>query len=166
METFSTLLALCAGNSPVTGEFASQRPATRSFDVFFDLHLNKQLSKQSGGWWFEMPSRSLWRHGNEQEVYCLYMLPDAMISWLSSSISWLGYFLYCCPNMRTRAVIGGNFDGKYHSTPRIQVTTHRNSMVRDLKANDGLTKYVQAMVPLNINKNKANEYKKLSWVEK
>ena len=41
METFSTLLAICAGNSPVTGEFLAQRPVTRSFDVFFDLHLNK-----------------------------------------------------------------------------------------------------------------------------
>ena len=39
METFSALLALCAGNSPVTGEFPSQRPVTRSFDVFFDLCL-------------------------------------------------------------------------------------------------------------------------------
>ena len=39
METVSTLLALCAGNSPVTGEFASQKPVTRSFDVFFDLCL-------------------------------------------------------------------------------------------------------------------------------
>ena len=56
------LLALCAGNSPVTGEFPSQRPVTRNFDVFFDLRLNKRLSKQSWGWWFETPSRSLWRH--------------------------------------------------------------------------------------------------------
>ena len=47
METFSALLALCVGNSPVTGEFPSQRPVTRNFDVFFDLCLNKQLSKQS-----------------------------------------------------------------------------------------------------------------------
>ena len=37
METFSVLLASCAGNSPVTGEFPAQRPVTRSFDVFFDL---------------------------------------------------------------------------------------------------------------------------------
>ena len=43
METFSALLALCVGNSPVTGEFPSQRPVTRSFDVFFDLRLNKRL---------------------------------------------------------------------------------------------------------------------------
>ena len=46
METFSALLALWAGNSPVTGEFPTQRPVTRNFDVFFDLRLNKRLSKQ------------------------------------------------------------------------------------------------------------------------
>ena len=39
-ETFSMLLALCAGNSPVTGEFPTQRPVTRSFDVLFDLWIN------------------------------------------------------------------------------------------------------------------------------
>ena len=59
METFSALLALCAGNSPVTGEFPPQRPVTRSFDVSFDLRLNKRLSKQSWGWRFETPSWSL-----------------------------------------------------------------------------------------------------------
>ena len=37
METFSALLAICAGNSPVPGEFPTQRPVTQSFDVFFDL---------------------------------------------------------------------------------------------------------------------------------
>ena len=65
METFPALLAICAGNSPVTGDFPVQKPVTRSFDVFFDLRLNKQLSKQSWGWWFETSSRSLWRHCNE-----------------------------------------------------------------------------------------------------
>ena len=44
METFSTLLALSAGNSPVTGELPAQRPVTRNFDVLFYLHLNKRLS--------------------------------------------------------------------------------------------------------------------------
>ena len=62
--TFSALLALCAGNSPVTGEFPAQRSTTRSFDIFFDLRLNKRLNKQSWGWSFETPSRSLWRHCN------------------------------------------------------------------------------------------------------
>ena len=63
METFSALLAICAGNSPVTGEFPAQRPVTRGFDDFFD-RLNKRLSKQSWGWGFETLSRPLWRHCN------------------------------------------------------------------------------------------------------
>ena len=46
METFSALLTICAGNSPVPGEFPKQSPVTQSFDVFFDLRLNKRLSKQ------------------------------------------------------------------------------------------------------------------------
>ena len=46
----SALLAICARNSPVTGEFPAQRPVTRNCDVFFDLRPNKLLSKQSWGW--------------------------------------------------------------------------------------------------------------------
>ena len=65
METFSPLLAICAGNSPVSGEFPAQRPVTRSFDVFFDLRLNKRLSKQWWGWWFETLSGPLWCHCND-----------------------------------------------------------------------------------------------------
>ena len=64
METFSALLALCAGNSPAPGEFPTQRPVTRGFDVYFDLRPNKRLSKQSLGWWFETLSPPLWRHRN------------------------------------------------------------------------------------------------------
>ena len=64
MEPFSALLAICMGNSQGTDEFSTQRPVTLSFDVFFDLHLNKRLSKQHWGWWFETPSRTSWRHCN------------------------------------------------------------------------------------------------------
>ena len=64
METFYALLALCAGNSPITGEFPSKWPVTQSFGVFFDLRLDEQLSEQSWIWWFETPSRSLCRHCN------------------------------------------------------------------------------------------------------
>ena len=69
METFSALLAICAGNSPVTGEFPAQRPVTRSFDVFFDLRLNTWLSKQSRGSWFETPSHPSWRHCNAYSTF-------------------------------------------------------------------------------------------------
>ena len=61
------VLAINEGNSPVTGEFPSQRPVTQSFDVFFDLRLNKRLSKQSRSQWFETPSGPLWRHCNEKK---------------------------------------------------------------------------------------------------
>ena len=62
------LLALCEGNSPVSGEIPSHRPVTRtgSFDVFFFyLRLNTRLSKQSRRQWLETPSRSLWRQYSE-----------------------------------------------------------------------------------------------------
>ena len=80
METFSASLAFCAGNSPVTGEFPEQRPVSRSFDVFFDLRLNKRLSKQSWDWWFETPSRPLWRHCNAV-FECV--LSDAKLPWIA-----------------------------------------------------------------------------------
>ena len=59
------------------GEFPAQRPVTRSFDVFFDLRLNKRLSKQPWGWWFETPSWSLWCHCNA--------LPEPMGTQFNSS---------------------------------------------------------------------------------
>ena len=76
METFSVfmmmssnanifaLLAIRAGNSPVTGEFPAQKPVTRCFDIFFDLHMNKRLSNRSWGWWFETLSHQFWRPCN------------------------------------------------------------------------------------------------------
>ena len=88
METFSALLTLCVGNSLATGEFPSQRPVTRDFDVLFDLRLNKRLSKQSRGWWFGTPSRSLWRH-------CNVNLSGAEFSWENLKIS-LHFLLLLC----------------------------------------------------------------------
>ena len=73
METFSALLAICAGNSQVTGELPAQRPVTRSLDVLFHLHLNKRLSKQSWGCWYETPSRSLWRHCYDTIVFRIHI---------------------------------------------------------------------------------------------
>ena len=61
---------LCGEFTGDCGEFTGHRwiplteTVTRSFDVFFDLRLNKRLSKQSRRLWFETPSRSLWRHSN------------------------------------------------------------------------------------------------------
>ena len=93
MEAFSALLVFCAGNSPVPGEFPAQRPVTRSFDVFSDLRLNKRLSTQSWGRWFQTPSRPLWRHCND------------ISNWSS------GVVMQLIPLevMRTRSVVFGNF---------------------------------------------------------
>ena len=64
-DNISALLAPSAGNSPVTCEFSSQKPMTRSFDVFFDLGLNKRLNKHFRRWWFETPPCSLLSHCND-----------------------------------------------------------------------------------------------------
>ena len=50
-------------NSPHKGQWR--------FDIFFDLSWSKRLSKQSRRWWFETPSRSLWRHcnGNRHNIF-------------------------------------------------------------------------------------------------
>ena len=61
---FRVTRPLC-GEFTGPGEFPTQRPVTRSFDVFFDLRLNKRLSKQPWGWWFETLSWSLWRQCND-----------------------------------------------------------------------------------------------------
>ena len=95
METFSALLAICAGNSPVPGKSATQRPVTRSFDVFFDLRLNKRLSKQSSGWWIETPSRPVWRHRNAGSL-CISTLRHTLWSGLVSNIEvFLDYQIVC-----------------------------------------------------------------------
>ena len=63
MTTFSAWLAFCTGNSPVAGEF-------RLSMAFFDLGLNKRLSKQWRRRRFETPSPSLWRHCNAYSLSC------------------------------------------------------------------------------------------------
>ena len=81
MQPFFALLAICAGNSPVPGEFPTQRPVTRCFDVYFDMRPNKRLSKQSWGWWFETLSHPFWRHRNES---CWDNTGVDMSLWLST----------------------------------------------------------------------------------
>ena len=103
METFSTLLAFCAGNSPVHGEFPAQRPVTQSFDVFIDLRLNKRLSKQSRGWWFETLSCPLWRQCNEGNLCVKVSLThwgrDKMAAIFqmtcSNAFSWMKIYEFC-----------------------------------------------------------------------
>ena len=101
-NTFASL-ALCAGNSPVNDEFPSQRPVTQSFDVFFDLRLNKRLNNQSWDWWLEAPSRSLWRQCNVLKRPVFYLnftcIRLAVHIWL--------YVYYHCLIIHNRFWIGG-----------------------------------------------------------
>ena len=60
------------------GAFPPERPVTRSFDIFFDLRLNKRLSKQSWGWWFETLSCPLWRNCNDTYFPAT---PQKVMSW-------------------------------------------------------------------------------------
>ena len=97
METFSALLALCVGNSPVPGEFPAQRPVTRNFDVFFDLCLNKWLSKQTWGWRFETPSSPLWCHCNERKHknfyhYSLNFIPKGQIKNIAALVQIMAWY--------------------------------------------------------------------------
>ena len=84
----------------VPGEFPAQRPVTRSFDVFFDLRLNKRLSKQSWSWWFETLSHPLWRHCNglfshrqrnnyESVSYLIHVLTPCLFSFVFVSAATL-----------------------------------------------------------------------------
>ena len=127
--------AFCAGNSPVPGEFPAQRPVTRSFDVFFDLRLNIRLSKQSRSWWFETPSRSLWRHCHGVSVK-----PTAMWGKLS-------YYISMFMKMKS------------HMTPDVQTwpnnieaiwqfcTTHVAGLgVRETTMNSGNNPYIYSVI--------------------
>ena len=95
MEAFFALLALCAGNSPMTGEFPAQRLLTRSFDIFFDLRLNKRLSKQTWGWCYETPSRSLWRQRNGKPSKYEYNRPESKRIWNTTTWEIHVLFLEC-----------------------------------------------------------------------
>ena len=77
METFSALLTLCVGNSPVTVELPAQRSVTRSFDVCFDLRLNK-------GWVHNREAGDLRRH---RAHYDVTVMSRQDIAWASNGPS-------------------------------------------------------------------------------
>ena len=74
METFFALLAICARNSPITGEFPTQRPVMRSFDVFFDLRFNNSLIYTwINGWVNNGEAGDLKRHRAHYDVTVMRM---------------------------------------------------------------------------------------------
>ena len=90
-----------------------QRPVTRSFDVFIDLHLNKRLCKQSWGWWFKTPLRSLWRHCNEY-VYLSSISTSSCVVLLGSN----------CHHSRNRTYIKQIWRFKWNSGNSANVCAH------------------------------------------
>ena len=79
------ITGLCAGNSPVTGEFPTQRPVTRSFEVFFDMRMSKQLRRC----WYETLSCSVWRHCNVQMTAAQKKSTGARSSTESQWLDWM-----------------------------------------------------------------------------
>ena len=109
---------------PLCGEFTgpsevpTQRPVTWRFDVFLDLRLNKRLSKQPRGWWFETPSWSLWRQCNVKYLPLTHIC--GMRFWCRSKIDYSSlivgtyYGLITTDRMRINA---------YNSFPKPSVNT-------------------------------------------
>ena len=109
MEAFAALLDLFEGNPPVTGGLPLQRPMTQSLDVFFDLPLNKRLSKQSRRRWFSdimMASSNgsirvtgpLWGESTSHRWIPLTKANDAE----------LWYFLWSTPEQMVEQTIAGD----------------------------------------------------------
>ena len=89
MEAFSASLALCAGNSPVTGN-SHHKGQWRGALMFSSMCLNKRLSKQSRCLWFQTPPRSLRRHWNAEQNYHL----GGLISDIYLCMTGLTYWLF------------------------------------------------------------------------
>ena len=78
METFSVLLAFCVGNSPVTGEFPTQRPVTRSFDFFICAWINASVNN--------CEADDLRRHHAYYDVIVMTIL-HAVLQWQQQNLN-------------------------------------------------------------------------------
>ena len=94
---FRVTVPLC-GEFTGPGEFPAQRPVTWSFSVFFDLRLNKRLSKQWRGRWFKTLSHPFWRHRNDYGIYgslAWYTnskyISTEVLSWMATKNKSLGH---------------------------------------------------------------------------
>ena len=123
------------------GEFPTQRPVTRSFDVFFDLRLNKKLSKQSWGWWFETLSDPLlrqrdvmfmatlcveWNDDTNRIVndhFCCLHLSNLIISkWYT--VSQITQLMSCHYIIYINAIFNGVWSWRFEIVEIHQVTSH------------------------------------------
>ena len=82
--------------------------------LYPNLRLDKRLSKQSWGWWSEMPSRSLWRHRNAICTLVCYAM------FYSGYITVLDGFLCISYHMLSGCIMGSEVTAWMNSrnTPR------------------------------------------------
>ena len=118
-------MAICAGNSPVPGEFPAQRPVTWSFDVFFDLRLNNWLGKQSWGRWFDTPSCPLWRHSNDMgHVHYMGSITSSIPVWSCKKFGILSFLNHAnIPSSQSRWMVGSKLSLRKGS-PVILISRH------------------------------------------
>ena len=121
-----------------SGEFPAQRPVTRSFDVFFDLCLNKQLSKQWWGWWFETPSRPSRRHRNDRQ--CLWITgPNSTARELPSTQQNKVYFSHHRLHRKVVSTKASGVSGQVKSLVPIRFCLFfSDAVLNDLPAQDTL----------------------------
>ena len=143
----SALLALGSVNSQVTGEFPTQRPVPWSFDVFFDLRLNEQLSNQLWGWWFETPLRSLWHHCNDDRVECCYntLQPNIILytvwQWLRQNMHQRLYSQMTPHNLPSQVSYGVSFVRIWVKIFCVIIAPHCLSLLWHHDGHDGISNH-------------------------
>ena len=128
---------------PLCGEFTGDRrsPHTKASDAelwffFYDLRVNKRLSKQSWGWWFETTSSSLWRHCNVRDQFPHF--------WCVQCISWAIWIEMCFPvRPRVRLYITVDYCHLNRTNISMKLGCNISSVVtcnhRQRKQNDGVS---------------------------
>ena len=79
METFSAILALCAGTLPVQVDSPHKAQWRGALMVSFICTWINNWVKKTRGWWFETPPWSLWRQCNV-EMACCCVLHEATLA--------------------------------------------------------------------------------------
>ena len=122
METISALLALCAGNSPVPGEFLAQRPVTRSFDVFL-------ICARIGGWVNNVEAGDVGRQSAHYDVIVMNY-GEVVMSVMTSHIA--GVLAVCstvCSKKTSKLRVTGLFEGNPPVTPSQRASNAENASI-------------------------------------
>ena len=132
-----------------TGEYPTQRPVTRSFDVFFDLRLNKRLNKQPWCWWFETPLWSLWRQCNEKAV-----LGSLRVRWSHDDFLTRGRFSHYWPCVR--GIHGSSRRFPSQNANNLELWCFHVSLKKAVEQSVGFPVIWEAMTPDSLHCNENN----------